>query len=439
MNAPRTHSSASSRTIQPLRDFLAAETAGGAVLVVGAVVGLLWANLAAGSYHDLWDTEIGLSWGAQEFHLSLRHWWNDGLMTLFFLLVGLEIKRELTSGHLKDRRAAMLPVFGALGGMAVPALIYLAFAGGTDARGWGVPVATDIALAVGVATLLGPRVPSGLRTFLLALAVVDDIGGIVVIAVAYSEGVRFAWLALGAVAVLGMAGINRSGKGSFAPVLALGVVLWIALYRAGVHPTLSGVIMGLLTPTTPQRDPATVLPSEYAGLSGVTGVDDVAHARHTARRTVSHLEWVEHGLLRWVTFGIVPLFALANTGVEIDVGELGDQVTSAVSLGVFFGLLLGKPIGVFLAANLAVALRLAVLPAGATKRLVLGVASLAGIGFTVAVFITELAFVDEARLAEAKVAILLASIGAALLGTAILWRRPSAGEVDATVAAHTVR
>jgi NhaA family Na+:H+ antiporter len=418
----------SPRLIQPLRDFLAAESAGGALLVLGAVVGLIWANVATGSYEHFWDTELVLGWGSSEFAFSLREGWNDILMTLFFLLVGLEIKRELTTGHLRERRAAMLPVFGAVGGMVAPALIYLAVAGGEAPRGWGVPVATDIALAVGVATLLGKRVPSGLRTFLLALAVVDDIGGIIVIAVAYSEGIDFVWLAIAVLAVLGMVVVDRSPIAAFTPILLLGIVLWIALYRAGVHPTIAGVVMGLLTTTRPYVSVEGVNSDRIADLSSV---HEVVQTRLTARRTVSHLEWVEHQLLPWVTFFIVPVFALANTGVKIDAGELGGQLTSAVALGVFFGLLLGKPIGVFVLASLAVKTRIAVLPAGVTSRLLLGAGALAGIGFTVAIFITELAFVDEERLAEAKVAILLASIAAALLGTLILWRRPStAGSVE---------
>ncbi|MEY2474717.1 MAG: Na+:H+ antiporter, NhaA family [Actinomycetota bacterium] len=362
-----------------LRRFLSTEVAGGAVLVVAAVVALAWANAPwSEAYRDLWDNELG--------PLDLRHWINDGLMSVFFLVVALEIKRELTTGELRERRNAALPVFAAGGGMLVPAAIYLAInAGGAGARGWGIPMATDIAFAVGVLALLGRTLPSGLRVFLLALAIVDDIGAILVIAVFYSSGVELVWLA-GTLAVLVVALIMRRASESPAVYVVLGIALWVALEEAGVHPTLAGVGVGLLVPATQTES------------------------------------W-EAALHSWTSLLIVPLFALANAGVTLSASALDDASSSPVTWGIGGGLVVGKPLGICAFAWLAVRLGVATLPSGGTWRQLTGTAALAGIGFTVSLFVTRLAFTSPDLVDQATVGVLAASLLATGMAAAILLPR----------------
>lgn len=417
------------RALAPLRDFLHTEAASGALLVLAAVAALVWANSPwSGGYDALWHTDLTLSLGGHDLSLDLRHWVNDAAMAIFFLVVGLEIKREVTSGHLAGRRAAALPVAAAIGGMAIPALVYLAIAGREAANGWGIPMATDIALAVGVVALAGPAVPSGLRALLLGLAVVDDIGAIVVIAVFYSSGVAFGWLAVAAGALVATVAARRLGVNQLAVYLAIGALMWFALHEAGVHPTLAGVTMGLLAPTTPRRSVDLVDVEELADLS------TVEHARTTsrmARESVSTVEWLEHVLHPWTGYLIVPVFALANAGVEISGDMLRDAVTSPITWGVLLGLLAGKPIGVLVAARIATSTGLADRPEGTSGRHLLGAGHAAGIGFTVAIFIAELAFkprngVDATLAAEqvdaAKLAIVVASALSGVLAFAVLRR-----------------
>lgn len=318
--------------------------------------------------------------------MDLKHWMNDGLMTIFFLVVGLEIKREATTGHLASREKLTLPLVAALGGMMVPAGIYLAIAGSTASHGWGVPMATDIALALGLLSTVGSQLPSNLRAYLLGLAVVDDIAAIVVIAIFYSTGVSGKWLGV-ALAVTLITYLFKKTGIQFLPLYILcGVVLWYALHEAGVHATIAGVILGLLIPLTPHQ---------------------------------------EHKLHPWSAFLIVPLFALANAGVQISSSSLSDALSSRIAWGVFTGLVLGKPIGVFIASLVATKTGLTQLPERSRKLHVLGVGQTAGIGFTVAIFISELAFTTQQHRTEAKMAILFASVTAALLGTLLLRRTHS--------------
>jgi NhaA family Na+:H+ antiporter len=424
-----------SRGIRPLADFLHAEAAGGVVLVVATVVALVWANSPwKDSYADLWSTEILLRVGSHELALDLKHWVDDGLMAIFFLVVGLEIKRELAQGELREPRRAALPAIAALGGMVVPALLYLALnAGGAGRDGWGIPMATDIAMAVGVVALLGSRVHPSLKLFLLALAIVDDIGAIAVIAIFYSDSLDAAMLAL-AFGALALIIVLRLLRVWWMPAyVVVGVGLWLALHEAGIHATLAGVACGLLAPTTPH------VPRELIDEDDLVDVSSARAARATAssaRASVSVVEWLENVLHPWSSFVIVPIFALANAGVEVSADKLGDAATSRVSLGILLGLVVGKPLGITLASWLAVRTGLGALPTGATWRSVLGVASIAGIGFTVSLFVTELAFDDALLIDDAKLGVLGASVVSALLGSALVIthvRRRVASRADADV------
>ncbi|MDQ4149261.1 MAG: Na+/H+ antiporter NhaA [Actinomycetota bacterium] len=386
------------RLSRPLREFMQAETAGGAVLAAATVVALICANSPLSqSYNTLWETELTLRLGRWELTEDLRHWVNDALMTIFFFVVGLEIKRELVTGELRDKKAAAMPAIAALGGMVVPAAIYLGFNAGTPAsRGWGIPMATDIAFSVGVLTLLGKRVPSSLKLFLLSLAIADDIGGIVVIALFYSGGIDLVAF-LVAIALVGLILIVRGVRVTWIPAyLALGSLLWLATFESGLHPTLSGVALGMLTPAAP---------SIVAGR----------HMPSVAQR-------LEHQLLPWSSFVVVPLFALANAGISLNPAEFGRAARSPIGLGVALGLLLGKPIGITLFSWLAQGLRLGKLPHRATWRQTIGTSGIAGIGFTVSLFIATLAFEDLVAQGEAKVGILIGSLSSAVLGTALLFK-----------------
>ena len=416
------------RSLAPLRDFLRTEAAGGALLVAAAVAALVWANSPwKASYQSLWETGASISVGSHTLALDLRHWVNDGLMAVFFLVVGLEIKREVTTGHLAGRRAASLPLAAALCGMLVPAGLYLAIAGRTASHGWGVPMATDIALAVGVMALAGPGVPASVRAFLLGLAVVDDIGAIVVIAVFYSQGVSLAWLGAAGGALLVTVALRRMGWHQIWAYWAVGAVMWFALHEAGVHATLAGVAMGLLAPSTPRLTP------DLVDVEELTDLSSVANARLSAdlaRSTVSTVEWLEHVLHPWTSYVIVPVFALANTGIVVSADSLRSAWGSPITWGVVAGLVLGKPLGVLLATRLAVRSGAVDAPANSDGRHLLGAGTAAGIGFTVALFIAELAFVEngvpnQGHIADAKMAILLGSLLSGVVAFGLLRRRSS--------------
>ena len=409
------------RALAPLRDFLHTEAAGGALLVAAAVAALVWANSPwSAGYNNLWESTATIDIAGHGLSLDLRHWVNDGLMAIFFLIVGLEIKREMTSGHLAGRRAAALPVAAALGGMIIPAAIYLAIAGSTEPMGWGVPMATDIALAIGVLALAGSGVPATLRAFLLGLAVVDDIGAIIVIAVFYSEGVSFSWLTIAAGTLLVILAARKWGVSQLGVYIALGTAMWFALHEAGVHPTLAGVICGLLTPVQPRQV------HELIDTEELTDVSTVEQARATveiARNSVSTVEWLEHLLHPWTSYLIVPLFAFANAGIEVSTGSLREAFKSPIMWGVLAGLLVGKPLGVMMAVKVAERSGAADRPEGISTRQLLGAGHAAGIGFTVAIFIAELAFDTEEHQADAKIAILIGSLLSGLLAFVVLRSR----------------
>jgi Na+:H+ antiporter, NhaA family len=407
--------------IAPLREFLQTESAGGIVLVVAALIALVWANSPwQDSYQDLWNTDLAIRLGERTLDLDLREWVNDGLMAIFFFVVGLEIKRELVEGELRGVRRAALPALAALGGMVAPALIYTAInAGGAGARGWGIPMATDIAMAIGVVVLLGSRVHPSLKLFLLALAIVDDIGAITVIAIFYSGRIDTDSLliAIGLVAVLVL--LRLTGVRSTLLPLALGAGLWLALEESGVHATLTGVILGLLAPTRPH------VQHELVDVAVLTDISSVQAARETAslaRQSVSVVEWLEHVLHPWTSFAIVPLFVLANAGITLSAEAISDAATSRVAIGVLLGLVVGKFVGISGLTWIAARRNIGILPEGAMGRGIAGIATIAGIGFTVSIFVTDLAFDDPAIQNEAKVAILAAAVLAGGIGALILAR-----------------
>jgi Na+:H+ antiporter, NhaA family len=412
-----------SSIIRPLTDFLSAEAAGGVVVVLAAAIALVWANSPwKAAYETVWATNAGFSLGRFGFSMDLRHWVNDGLMTIFFFVVGLEIKRELVEGELRDPRKAITPVVAALGGMIVPAAIFLAWTIGTpQAKGWGIPMATDIALAVGLLTLAGPRVPSGAKLFLLALAIVDDLGAILVIALFYGHGGRTALLAVAAGALVAVLVLRRAGVTSFAAYVLLGVVMWWALREAGLHATIAGVAMGLLAPAKP------FVQSELIDIDELNDVSTVEHAMasaHIARSSVSVVEWLEHRLHRWTSFVVVPVFAIANAGIPVSVSALSGAAGARVSWGVGMGLLVGKPLGILGATWLIVRIGAGSLPDGTSWHSLVPAAIVAGVGFTVSLFVAELAFVGLVA-DQAKLGVLVASIVAGLIGLLVASLRPT--------------
>ena len=425
MGRPENHASASttSTLTRALREFLVTELAGGGLLLVATMVALVWANSPwRAAYEDLWHTTAIVGVDRWAIELELRHWVNDGLMAIFFLVVGLEVKREFLQGELRDRRKAALPIVAAFGGMVVPALLYAAFnAWGTGAAGWGIPMATDIAFALGVLAVAAPRLPGSLRVFLLALAIVDDIGAIVVIAVFYAGRLDQRWLALSLALAVAVFVLRRSGISSRPPFVALGLGLWLAVHASGVHATIAGVVMGLLVPATPRLDREIVL-SRRDELQDVSTPEAARQTSRMARLSVSELEWIEHTLHPISSLLIVPLFALANAGVSFSARDLADATTSPVTLGVLVGLVVGKLVGIGGAAWLASKLRIAEIPDVRPRQLA-GVAALGGIGFTVSLFVTDLAFESDALVGEAKIGIFAASLLAAVLGAVLLRTR----------------
>jgi Na+:H+ antiporter, NhaA family len=374
------------RFLPPLGDaFVSIEALSGLVLFACALVALLWANVDSSSYEDVWGRVVTIGGGDAALSLDLRHWVNDGLMTIFFFVVALEIKREVLDGELSDRRAAALPALAALGGMVFPALIFVAVNLGSDGgSGWGIPMATDIAFAVGVLALLGSRVRSGLKLFLLTLAIVDDVGAIVVIALFYSKGVDAAWLFAAAATIIVIVAMRRIGFRSPWWYLAPAIALWIATQESGVHATIAGVVLGLLTPGAP--GPGT-----------------------------GPLERLEQRLHPWSSFVIVPVFAIANAGVLLTSSSIEAAASSSVAWGIVLGLVVGKTLGITSLTYLGLRLGWGRLPSGVQPRDVIAVAAVAGIGFTVSLFVADLSFAG-ALLDEAKVGILAASVAAGALG-----------------------
>jgi NhaA family Na+:H+ antiporter len=406
------------RLVEPLVRFLHVESSGGIVLLACTVVALVLANSPLqAAYESLRQTVIGVSVGKYPLTEPLVLWVNDGLMALFFLVVGLEIKREIVSGELSDPRKALLPVVAAVGGMAVPAALYaLGIWGGPGAHGWGVPMATDIAFVLGFLTLLGSRVPVGLKVLLLTLAIADDIGAVLVIALAYSTGIHLVPLALAACGLGLIALLLWLGVRSLAVYVVLAVAVWLGFFESHVHPTVAGVLLGLLAPARPDTGRPValdVVADLYARLRGIQRGTPPA-----APDPLSPAERLEDALHPWVAFVIMPLFALANAGVRVRPEMLGGP---RVALAVVVGLVVGKPLGIVLFSWAAVWLRLARLPEGMSWKVMVGAGCLGGIGFTMSLFVAGLAFPEAAMLDEAKVGVLAGSALSAALGCLLLW------------------
>jgi NhaA family Na+:H+ antiporter len=417
------------RLVRPLQEFLSTESAGGVLLLAAAIAALAWANMPGDSYAEFWNRHLAFDLDVVTIDESLRHWVNDALMAVFFFVVGLEIKRELLRGELSDRKSAALPVAAAFGGMVVPALIYVAFNPGEDANGWAIPMATDIAFAVGVLSLLGDRVPLGLKVFLLALAIVDDLGAISVIAIFYTEDLELAWLAGAGVAFALTVALGALGVRYLFVYVLVGVAAWLCVFESGVHATVAGVILGLLTPITPHYSEKEFDESIANLTADIEHADrdpsiDAAETRQVALQEIEDLardsrpvlDRLEHQLHPWTSWVIIPVFALANAGVELGGGALRDAASSPVSLAVALGLIIGKPLGITLFAFAAVRLGVAVLPAAVRWTQIIGAGMIAGIGFTVSILIAELAFTDESLVDEAKLGILAGSVIIATFG-----------------------
>jgi Na+:H+ antiporter, NhaA family len=419
------------RVLRPLQEFLSTSTASGTLLLSAALAALVWANSPWGStYEAFWTARLEVHLGSVAVGEDLRHWVNDGLMTLFFLVVGLEIKREFLTGELRDRRAAALPVVAAVGGMVLPALIYLALnVGGAGIRGWAIPMATDIAFALGVLLLAARHAPPGLKPFILTLAIVDDIGAIVVIALFYSDGLSLLAVAVAASTCALMLLLRAIGVRAQVVFVVLGSAVWLLTYASGIHPTIAGVVLGLLAPAVPFQRPHAVSAEarRTADLTGDAPEPPDADAEHwlglaaLSREAVSPLARTEHALLPWTSFVIVPLFTLANAGIRLSADRIADALTSPITLGIVLGLVVGKVIGIAGASSLALATSVGRLPTGVRLPHLVGAGAVAGIGFTVSLFITELAFEDPATIAEAKIGILAASVLAGAAGW--IWLR----------------
>ncbi len=436
------------RLARPIRQFTEWQAGGGVLLMLTAAIAMLIANSAwHGPVEQFWETPLTLAFGGSQFSLSLRAWISDGLMAIFFLLVGLEIKSELLVGELSTLRSASLPLAAALGGMVAPALIYLALNQGTPgAAGWGIPTATDIAFALGVLALLGPRVPPALTVFLAALAIADDLGAVLVISLFYGHAPDGTYLMLSGVVLAVLVAANRAGVAWVSVYALLGIVLWYFVLRSGVHSTIAGVLLALTVPARSRIDPGSF--EEEARLrlddfATATGEDDrpvlsnggqqealaaIEVLTEEAQPPLAHLRHILHVP---VNFWIMSLFALANAGVSLSAGDTGTSLFGRVSLGVALGLILGKPIGIMLATWIATRLG-ATLPAGASWPTVAGVACLAGIGFTMSLFVSGLAFPGSQLLAQAKLGIVVASIVAGVIGATVVFITTATTRVTVT-------
>jgi Na+:H+ antiporter, NhaA family len=422
---------------RPFQEFSESEAAGGALLLAASALALAWANSPwAGSYSTLWEYKFTIGFEGFGLSKSILHWINDGLMAIFFFVVGLEIKRELLVGELASLRRAALPIVGALGGVVVPAILYLLLnAGGQGAPGWGIPIATDIAFAMGAMALLGSRVPVGLKVFLTALAIVDDIVAVLVIAIFYTG--NLSWPSLGVVSVFFAALLTAGilGMRHPLPYALLGVCLWVAMLSSGIHATIAGVLLALAVPAQPRIDVKKFIARGRRLLDQMESPDEGeehilrSEARQVAvmsledacEKVETPLQRFEHGLLPWVRLIIMPVFALANAGIALGTNSAA-AVTSPISLGIMLGLVVGKPIGIFCASWLAVRLEFASLPAQVGWRQIIGAGALGGIGFTMSIFIAGLAFAGQPLLEIAKLGIFMGSLIAGATGFLLLFK-----------------
>lgn len=413
-----------------LERFLHVEAVSGIVLLVAAGAALVWANSpAAESYHHFWDAPLSVSFGAFSLSRSLHFVINEGLMTVFFLVVGMEIRREMHEGALADLRVAVLPLAAALGGVAVPAVFYLLMNGEPASRdGWAVPTATDIAFAVGVLAILGKSVPASIRIFLLALAIIDDIAAVVIIAAFYSGGLQYEGLIIAAAGVLLVLGLQSIGVGTAFAYVIPGAIVWFGLLQTGAHPTLAGVLLGLMTPVVHTRMRERPVAVASQALSELESRIETRHGNDAAllssikrlrlaqRELLPPVVRIQSALHPWVAYLVMPLFALANAGVNLNGVDIAGDAPRSIMLGVVVALVAGKPVGIFLGTWIAVRLRLCQLPAGVTWGGVFAVGCLGGIGFTMSIFIATLAFPDVEKLAAAKLGVLVASVIAGVAG-----------------------
>lgn len=432
------------RVVTPFEHFLHAQTTTGLILMFMTVLALILANSPlAETYSHFFHMNIDLSVGSWSLSHSLHHWINDGLMAIFFFMVGLEIKREILVGELSNIKVAILPILAAIGGMILPALIYLSVNYGTpSANGWGIPMATDIAFAISALVLLGRRVSPALVTFLVALAIVDDLGAVIVIAIFYTEQIQFLPLILAGVSFTIMVAFNRFGIHMILPYFIVGLFMWFFMLESGVHATIAGVIAALAIPSKPKRTPqnftmhAKNLLDEYDNYPVAT--DNTMHEEQKAillnvkdsiDSVGSPSGRLEHDLHLPVALIVIPLFALANAGISIDFSSIGETILSKVSLGVMMGLVLGKVLGIAGVAWLAIKLKIAKLPENSTMTQIFGVAFLGGIGFTMSIFVADLAFLGSPELIfQAKVGILLASLLSGFIGYVWLYKNANAQE-----------
>lgn len=411
---------------QPIARFLRIEATAGSMLLIFTITALILSNSPwAEKFMSIWDVHIGITAGTIEFNRSLREWINDALMTLFFFLVALELKREIVLGELKKPRLAMLSIAGAVGGMLIPASLYLAFQLGQPGQnGWGIVMATDTAFVIACLALLGPRIPKSLRVFMLSLAIIDDIGAIVVVAVGYGEDIHFRYIGLAVIGFVVVKIMAVLGIRNIAVYLLVGGLIWLAVDASGVHPTVTGVILGLLTPTERWVSEARLLtimecvvPAPSVSQQGVFSIDRkvLKTAEAAAREGLSPVERLEMLLHPWIGFVVMPLFAFANAGVPISVSEMSGSLYMAV----FAGLVVGKPVGIVLFSGLAVCTGLAIRPPDLRWPYLLAGGMLAGIGFTMSLFIAHLAL-SPALINAAKLGILSASLFSALMGIVLL-------------------
>ena len=419
--------------VRPLENFMKIQAASGILLLLMALLAMAWANSPwQEGYHHLWHTPVTLGLGNFVFEQTVHFWINDGLMVVFFFVVGLEIRREMHHGELSELKRAALPVAAALGGMLVPASIYLVLNPSPETQhGWGVPMATDIAFAVGILALLGSRVPAALRVLLLALAIIDDIGAILVIALFYSSGVQVIGLGIALAGVLLVILFQRIGVRQPAIYVFPGIVLWCGMLNAGVHPTIAGVILGLLTPASSWFGQTGFLTEAKAALDEFSDrsyrkkadshdlIEPLNRIETARREAIPPVVRLESMLNPWVAFVIMPLFALSNAGVTVDLDDLDSPGALSVALGVGVGLALGKPVGIVGISWIASKLNVCSLPRGVDLRGLIVVGSVGGIGFTMALFIAQLAFTDPTRLGIAKVAVLIGSLVAGVLGIVV--------------------
>ncbi len=425
------------RVLIPFQRFLHAQASGGLLLLATTLIALLWANSPwSDSYAHLWHTKLSIGFGASSLSKDLHWWINDALMAAFFFLVGLEIKRELIVGELSSPRKAALPIAGAIGGMVVPALVYAAFNfQGEGARGWGIPMATDIAFALGILALVKSAIPLSAKIFLTALAIVDDIGASLVIALCYTEEIWWSSLIVGGALFLLMLGMNRAGVRNSTAYFFVGLGLWLAFLKSGVHPTLAGILGAMAIPSRVRIDGTRFLKEADALIEQFRSAGSVSHSVLTnphqrgtldalkvvVDRAETPLQQLEHAMHPWVSFVIMPLFALANAGVNLNVDVVA-AASHPVTIGVALGLLIGKQLGIFCFAWAAVAIGVAQRPADLSWKCLYGTAWLAGIGFTMSLFVCGLAFKDEGLVANAKLAILIASLLSGTVGWIILSR-----------------